>query len=561
MMGGGPQAPTYDSPATLQQGADQITSTISGIRQITPVLGNVQRSEAGKNLGFHLNTMTQPGAVIYAGDFNKATKGATAAQKQLDGLGKWKTRVNPKTGATQYYNPSAQKWVSEDRYNQLKTSATTKLGEFNTQIAEIKDRPINELKAAFPEQFAARDGLLSSMKGAIAPTSEYARAQDAFGRGITAQTADATRLGTVADITAAQAARVADIQGAQAARVADIQGARAARVGDISAQMVGSGQLGGSLMNEAMRRMELQGRLSAQDSRDVTQATRQGMAARGMAMGNAAIGAELLNRDRYTRQRAFQDMGFAQGIQEQDLQRQQLNFNRALEASRANQSVAAQMSLADLDAEMRARMSNQQTATNLSLAELDAEMRARQSNQQTATNLSLANQDAEMRARTANQNTASNMSIAQGNLTQNNNQFNAQQIDSNNRYNMGLLGTSAQMADAERLRQLGLQQDSYNFGLQTDPRMMIAGLGTPLSNMTSLGAQLAQTNLQPVYSGAQFSSGGGAGAAMGAGGALLGAGAGALLAAPTGGMSIPMGMALGGSLGGAGGNFAGSFFR
>jgi hypothetical protein len=279
---------------------------------------------------------------------------------------------------------------------------------------------------------------------------------------------------------------------------------------------VGAGQLGGSLMNEAMRRMELQGRLSAQDSRDVTQAARQGMAARGMATGSAAIGAELLNRDRYTRQRAFQDMGFAQGVQDQDLQRQQLNFNRALEAAAANQRTGLGLSTANLDALMRARMSNQQTSAN--------------------------------------------MSMAQGQLDQNNNQFNAQQIDSNNRYNMGLLGTSAQMADQERARQLGVQQDSYNFGLQTDPRMMIAGLGTPLSNMTSLGAQLAQTNLQPVYSGAQFSPGG-AGTAMGAGGALLGAGVGALLAAPTGGMSIPMGVALGGSLGGAGGNFAGSFFR
>jgi hypothetical protein len=493
--GSGAQAPTYNSAGTLQQGADQIANTISGIRQITPVLGNVQRSEAGKNLGFNLNTLTQPGAVIYAGDFNKATKGATAAQKQLDGLGKWKTRVNPKTGATQYYNPSAQKWVSEDRYNQLTTSATTKLGEFNTQLDEIKNRPINELKSAFPEQFAARDGLLSSMKGAETSTAEYSRAQDAFGRGITAQTSAGTRLGSVADVEAGRADRVADI----------------------AAEQVGAGQLGGSLMNEAMRRMELQGRLSAQDSRDVTQATRQGMAARGMATGSAAIGAELLNRDRYTRQRAFQDMGFAQGVQDQDLQRQQLNFNRALEAAAANQRTGLGLSTANLDALMRARMSNQQTSAN--------------------------------------------MSMAQGQLDQNDNQFNAQQLDNTNRYNMGLLGTSAQMADQERARQLGVQQDSYNFGLQTDPRMMIAGLGTPLSNMTSLGAQLAQTNLQPVYSGGQFSSGGGIGTAMGAGGALLGAGVGALLAAPTGGMSVPMGVALGSSLGGATGSLGGSFFR
>jgi hypothetical protein len=237
-------------------------------------------------------------------------------------------------------------------------------------------------------------------------------------------------------------------------------------------------------MNEAMRRMELQGRLSAQDSRDVTQATRQGMAARGMAMGNAAIGAELLNRDRYTRQRAFQDMGFAQGIQEQDLQRQQLNFNRALEASRANQSVAAQMSLADLDAEMRARMSNQQTATNLSLAELEAEMAARRANQQTATTLSVADQDAEMRARTANQSTASNMSIAQGNLTQGDNQFNAKQMANNDLLNIGFIGQSAAAADQERMRQIGAAEDQYNFAMATDPNVAALKLGAPYQNLT-----------------------------------------------------------------------------
>jgi hypothetical protein len=247
--------------------------------------------------------------------------------------------------------------------------------------------------------------------------------------------------------------------------------------------MVGSGQLGGSLMNEAMRRMALQGRLSDQDARDVTQATRQGLAARGMAMGNAALGAELLNRDRFTRQRAFQDLGFAQGIQEQDLNRQQLNSNRALEAARANQSVAAQMSLAELDAEMRARQSNQQTATNLSLADLDAEMRAR----------------------TANQSTAANMSIAQGQIDQNNNQFNAQQLTGNDRFNVGLLEQSAVRADQERLRQLGLGQDAYNFSMATDPKLMAVGLGNPYANLTGSTQAASQVlgtiAMNPMYSG------------------------------------------------------------
>jgi hypothetical protein len=123
-------------------------------------------------------------------------------------------------------------------------------------------------------------------------------------------------------------------------------------------------------------------------------------------------------------------------------------------------------------------------------------------------------------------------------------------------------GTSAQLSEMERGRQLALGQDAYNFRLSTNPKLMLAGLGSPYANMTSNAMQMVSgAQFTPQYSGGQFSSGGGAGAAMGAGGALLGAGVGALLAAPTGGMSVPMGMALGSSLGGATGSLGGSFFR
>ena len=67
----------------------------------------------------------------------------------------------------------------------------------------------------------------------------------------------------------------------------------------------------------------------------------------------------------------------------------------------------------------------------------------------------------------------------------------------------------------------------------------------------SSGQQWMMNNM-PSY------GGGGMGASIGGlGGMALGAGVGALLAAPTGGMSIPMGMALGGSLGGGVGGAAG----
>jgi hypothetical protein len=75
-----------------------------------------------------------------------------------------------------------------------------------------------------------------------------------------------------------------------------------------------------------------------------------------------------------------------------------------------------------------------------------------------------------------------------------------------------LLGQSSSLADAERARQLGTQQDIYNFSMSTNPRMMLAGVGSPYANMTQpaigqLGAITGQ--VEPIYTGGQFSSGGG----------------------------------------------------
>jgi hypothetical protein len=156
-------------------------------------------------------------------------------------------------------------------------------------------------------------------------------------------------------------------------------------------------------MGEAMAKMDQGGQLSPEAARDATQAARSGMAARGMATGNAGLGAELLNRDRYAREREFQNLGFAQNVQTQDLGRRQVN-----------------------------------TAMR----------------------------------------------------------------DDTNRFNMGLLGTSAQMSEAERARQLALGQDAYNFRIATNPKMMLAGLGSPYANMTQPAmGMIGGVNMQPIYSG------------------------------------------------------------
>jgi hypothetical protein len=350
------------------------------------------------------------------------------------------------------------KWIAADAYQSRLTDARTK-------VSEIQNRPITELKGAFAPQFEARDRLLGSIDAAQTASPEYLRMQESYGRGITPQTANA----------------------AQAAA------AGIGQVADVRAREVGAGALGDTLMGRAMTMARSDGSLSEQATRDAIQSSRQGFAARGMATGSSALGAELFNRDRYARQRMFEDLGFAQRAQGQDLERQFNNAGNVLRADQGNQQTQFGREQIISGNQQQANLSNMAATNNMA-------------------------------------------------------QFNATQTDNANRYNMGLLGSSAQMADAEQARKLGLQQNAYNFGMQTDPRMMLAGMGSPLSNLTGLGAQLSSVNLSPMYSGGQFSSGGGSNAMMGAaGGALSGAAAGSVLG--------PYGAAGGAVVGGLSGYF------
>lgn len=90
------------------------------------------------------------------------------------------------------------------------------------------------------------------------------------------------------------------------------------------------------MQRQAMQQLSADGQLSAQDQRGVTQATRQAMADRGMALGNSAIYQEALNTDALQRQRRTEaqqaalgidaagqsqiaaNRGYAQGVQAQD---------------------------------------------------------------------------------------------------------------------------------------------------------------------------------------------------------------------------------------------------
>jgi hypothetical protein len=320
-----------------------------------------------------LNTMTDMGETLNASQLKtlrgQSTKGDARIKELESAIGKSR---NPKKIA---------KWQAE--LNKLTTAKT----ERDTKISTLAspDFAANKLRGTFGEQFGMRDNIVSSLGASLSPTSEYNRMQDAFGRGVTAQQADMER---------------------------------------VAAQETDQGQLGARLMQEAMTKMDQGGQLSPEAQRDAVQSARQGFASRGMATGNAALGAELLNRDRFARQREFQNLGFAQSVEAADLARRSQNtLNR-----------------------QQAGMQNAQAFNNLS-------------------------------------------------------QFNTLQRDNTNRFNIGLLGQSAALADQERLRQSAVRQDQYNFSMATDPRMMAMTLGQPYSNLTGstqagLGVGTFNQNMQ-----------------------------------------------------------------
>jgi hypothetical protein len=257
-----------------------------------------------------------------------------------------------------------------------------------------------------------------------------------------------------------ESVRATSISGAQMGDFGSARALRADGVADVQ-----QGQLGSSLMNRAMAGIDRAGRLSDQQSRDAVQSARQAFAARGLATGNSALGAELLNRDRYARVREFEDLGFAQQVQEQDLGRQA-----------RNQSTALGLSLGNLQAGMQAELANLQARYNQAVQEGDWAMAAQKANQVT-----------DLEAQIANQNTASSINqfnAGQINTTASNNailDFNAKQFNETNRlaanqYNTSLLGDA-----------YNLQQGVLGEGLKAvDANFQLASKANPNNLMMQL---------------------------------------------------------------------------
>ena len=322
--------------------------------------------------------LADPGVVLGNELRRTATEELKPAQAELKLYTSAKPRKDKKTGETFYMVGKTR--VSEADFNTRRANAQADVDRINADLNRAGSfDPVAQLRGAFSEQFGMRDNLIGRLSGALNPTSEYNRMQDALGRGIQAQQADMER---------------------------------------VQAQQTDEGTLGRSLMDEAQRKMAQGGQLSPEATRDAIQSARQGFASRGMATGSAALGAELLNRDRFSRQREFQNLGFAQSVEANDLARRTANTQLRQQAGLQNANAFNQLS-----------------------------------------------------------------------------QFNTLQRDNTNRFNIGLLGQSAGLADQERSRQIGVGQDQYNFAMGTDPRMMLAGLAPQnLTGATQGGLSLSTFN-------------------------------------------------------------------
>ncbi|HYB97508.1 MAG TPA: hypothetical protein VEC57_00045 [Candidatus Limnocylindrales bacterium] len=146
-----------------------------------------------------------------------------------------------------------------------------------------------------------------------------------------------------------------------------------------------------TLEQQALQGLQLGRGLSAEETRDATQAAREAFAARGLINSNAAIGQEVLNRDAVARQREAERRAFAQSVDATGFGQRQQGFANALGYSNAAQNYAGMGLQADL-ANQGMGLNYAQLGLNAGMANQQAQLATNQLNQQGA----LANQQADI---------------------------------------------------------------------------------------------------------------------------------------------------------------------
>lgn len=526
---------------------------------------NKKSGQTEKSLGKLQGQATTLNERIAAAEAKGNTKLAASLRKSLD-------KLTPKIEATQ------------TRLTGFQTSATdakTKLDAGGPSVSQI-------MRDANPETYAAVDRAQGFASKIGQTTAEGQRYLDAAAQGYRAN-----EIGPNA-ISAAQIGRVADINSRDisAAQIGAVDNIRARQ---LAAAQTGVSGLGQNLMQTAQERLALGGNLSAQASRDAIQAARAGMAARGLGTGNSAIAAELLNRDRYSQQRFLENAGFAQGVEQTDLQRRlsntqqtnaiaQANQDAALRASMANQQAAQaraqeqarlqqQAALANQQAALEAASRNQQTALSLGSTNAQLAQQASLANQTNAFNSQTANENARLAGSQQNLNFLGNAAnyvdsqnragiaanvdaAALGQAYNPLNQFlgtSSQNVFGTNNLGSLTLGPAAQIGLGVASANTGIQQFNTQTGLQVDSfnaNMLDSRYNSYMNNQAALRGAGAVGSASGKMGNAAM----GAGVGM-AGGAIAGAAMGSVVP----GVGTLAGAVVGGALGAAGGGGAGYF--
>lgn len=282
-MQGGGQSAQAPTVDPAQTGR-QIGIYNQNIGRTSRATGDANRAEITQQSLFGLSMLDDSGNLLNAEELKKLRGQQTKEEASL-------AKLQASLGKAKSPKEAA---ALQKRIDALAPKVTERAAKI-TQLSD-PNFAANRIRSTFAEQYAMRDDMAGRMRGAQNPSAEYSRMQQALGRGIQAQETDA-------------------------------------------------GMLGDQLMRRASDMVAQGGQLSPEAARDAVQAARSGMAARGLATGNAGLAAEFLNRDRFARQREFENLGFARGVQTEDLARRQNNAMQRDATNRFNLGLIEQSSL------------------------------------------------------------------------------------------------------------------------------------------------------------------------------------------------------------------------
>ena len=279
----------------------------------------------------------------------------TAGRQSVRGLGTTAANTNVSGGVTQLagllnlLGPSgavAMDPALRAQFDSLQTSVTgatrgplQQIGNLQTQIANLQSKG-DKLKPGQQRQLEKLQGKLESLQSRV--DFQNQRLTDFQNNTLAGAPKPTDRLREAfpeLQRTLDEANPYLDRMGQLGAAGERLMGALGQ---GFESREVGRGAAGEALYNRATQMASSDGRLSPEANRDAVQSARQAFSARGLGTGSGAAAAELLNRDQYSRQRMFQDLGFANQISEQDQRRQFANEEGRRLGTQLNTSMLGQ---------------------------------------------------------------------------------------------------------------------------------------------------------------------------------------------------------------------------